>query len=172
MKFLAGLIIGVLLLPIIAFLYIRLGYAPVATSSPPLPLERTVTSMALQARISREAPKASPIQPTEPNLLAGAKIYRENCAVCHGMPGQDKTAIAKGMFPVPPQLFHGKGVADDPVGETFWKVSNGIRLTGMPAFHGSLSDDQLWQVSQLLANADKLPQSAKDVLAQPREAKN
>jgi hypothetical protein len=40
----------------------------------------------------------------------------------------------------------------------------------MPAYRGSLSDEQLWQVSQLLANADKLPQSVKDLLARPAPA--
>ncbi len=53
------------------------------------------------------------------------------------------------------------GVSDDPPGETFWKVSNGIRLTGMPAFKNILSETQIWQVSLLLANADKpLPPEA------------
>jgi mono/diheme cytochrome c family protein len=47
------------------------------------------------------------------------------------------------------------GVSDDPSGETFWKVANGIRLTGMPAFKDILSETQIWQVSLLLANADK-----------------
>jgi hypothetical protein len=39
---------------------------------------------------------------------------------------------SKGMYPQPPELFKGKGVTDDPAGETYWKVANGIRLTGMP----------------------------------------
>jgi thiosulfate dehydrogenase len=73
------------------------------------------------------------------------------------------------MFPKPPQLFHGHGVTDDPPGETYWKTANGIHLTGMPAFKNSLNDNQLWQVSVLLANADKMPPSATSVLsnAQP-----
>ena len=58
-------------------------------------------------------------------------------------------------------------VTDDPPGESYWKVSNGIRMTGMPSFHESLSDTQMWQVSLLLANADKLPASANLILAQP-----
>lgn len=169
-RFLAGLIVGIILLPAIAFCYIWFGYAPVATAAPPLPLERAVTSMALHARIDKEAPKDAPMQPTEANLLAGAKLYRDYCAVCHGTAGEPKTATAKGMFPTPPQLFQGKGVTDDPPGETFWKAANGIRLTGMPAYRGSLTDDQLWQVSLALANADKLPQSAKDLLAGPAPA--
>jgi thiosulfate dehydrogenase len=170
MRFFAGLIVGILLLPVCAFLYVWFGYAPVATAAPPLPLERTITRIALNARIKKEAPKDSPVPANEANLLAGAKVYREYCAVCHGTAGEAKTATANGMFPAPPQLFKGKGVTDDPVGETFWKASNGIRLTGMPAYRGSLSGDQLWQVSQLLANADKLPAAVKDVVTLPSPA--
>jgi thiosulfate dehydrogenase len=169
-NFILGLIIGIVLLPLAAFLYLWLGYAPVATAAAPFPLERTLAAMALHARIAREAPKGSPIPPTEPNLLAGAKIYRQYCAVCHGTAGEPKTATAKGMFPQPPPLFAGQGVTDDPAGETYWKAANGIRLTGMPAYRGSLTDEQLWQVSQLLANADKLPPSVKDLMAQPAPA--
>jgi thiosulfate dehydrogenase len=52
-------------------------------------------------------------------------------------------------------------VSDDPVGETYWKVANGIRLTGMPSYKNILTDTQMWQVSLLLANADKpLPPAA------------
>jgi thiosulfate dehydrogenase len=56
-------------------------------------------------------------------------------------------------------------VTDDTAGETYWKVLNGIRLTGMPGFRGSLSETQAWQVSIMLARADKLPESAKSFLA-------
>jgi mono/diheme cytochrome c family protein len=58
-------------------------------------------------------------------------------------------------------------VTDDPPGETYWKAANGIRLTGMPAYKGSLSDTQLWQVSLMLANADKLPPPAKAAVGEP-----
>jgi thiosulfate dehydrogenase len=83
------------------------------------------------------------------------------------LPGQDQTAIAKGEFPKPPELFQGKGVTDDPAGVTYWKVANGIRLTGMPGFSGLLSTDQMWQVSLLLANANKLPAIVRSTLQEP-----
>ena len=167
MKFLIGFIVGLILLPVFAFLYLELGYAPVATSAPALPMERTITGMALNAAIKKQAPSKAPIEPTEANLLSGAKLYREHCAVCHGLSDGQKTAIAKGMFPRPPLLLHGKGVTDDPAGESYWKIANGIRLTGMPAFHDSLQDEQLWQLSLLVATADKLPASVTQVLAEP-----
>src|SRR5258708_29287543 len=45
--------------------------------------------------------------------ISGAKVYKEQCAVCHGLPGEPKGAIQMGMYPAPPQLFHGTGVTDD-----------------------------------------------------------
>lgn len=122
--------------------------------------------MALNARIQKEAPKSVPIEANEQSYTAGAHVYRTNCAICHGLPGQQAPATSKGMFPRPPQLFKGHGVTDDPPGETYWKVANGIRLTGMPAYTGSLSETEMWQVSLLLANADKLPAKVRADLAQ------
>ena len=168
-QFLLGVLLGLIALPLFAFLYIRFGYAPVATAAPPFPLERKLANMALDARISREAPAQAAAPATPENLIAGAKLYRELCAMCHGTPGARLTPIAHGMYPRPPQLFQGKGVTDDPAGETYWKVANGIRLTGMPAFGLSLSATQVWQVSQLLANANHLPPAAGALLAAPLE---
>lgn len=37
-------------------------------------------------------------------------------------------------------------------------------MTGMPGFEKTLSTTQMWQVSLLCANADKLPAAAKDIL--------
>jgi len=90
--------------------------------------------------------------------------------VCHGLPGQEQTAIAFGMFPKPPRLLKGKGVTDDPPGETYWKVANGIRMTGMPAFNEKMSDTQIWQVSLLLANANDLPPDVKQKLSSARQS--
>jgi mono/diheme cytochrome c family protein len=167
MKFLIGLLIGIVILPAIGILYFRFGFAPVATAASPMPFEKPLAHWALNARVEKEAPKSAPIQASDENYLAGAKVYRTNCAVCHSLPGQSEGAVAKGMFPVPPHLFKGHGVTDDPPGETYWKVKNGIRLTGMPAFVGALSETEMWQVSLLLAYADKLPEQARAALQQP-----
>jgi mono/diheme cytochrome c family protein len=163
-KFVFGLIIGFILVPMTVYLYFSRGIAPVATSAPPMPFEKTFARMALHARLDKEMPKSVPIQADDAAYVAGAQIYREHCAVCHGLPLTPQTAIAKGMFPQPPKLMEGKGVTDDSPGETYWKVNGGIRMTGMPGYTGSLTATQMWQVSWLLANADKLPQAAKDAL--------
>jgi mono/diheme cytochrome c family protein len=165
--FLFGLVIGIIALAAGGYYYFTSGRAPVATSDPPMPFEKTLANGALHARIDREMPKNVPIQANEQTYMAGAKIYVENCGICHGYPGTDQSAIAKGEFPKPPHLFRGKGVTDDEPGETYWKVANGIRLTGMPAFKGVLSDTQMWQVSLLLANADKISDAVKQQLKPP-----
>lgn len=162
--FLFGLVIGIILVPALVFAYFLSGSAPVATSAPPLPFERMLAGDALHARIAKEKPTTPPIAANDANYLAGAEVYRNDCAVCHGTPATEQTPIAKGMFPKPPHLFRGKGVTDDEPGETYWKVANGIRLTGMPGFKQTLSETQMWQVSLLLANADKLSDSAKRAL--------
>ncbi len=163
-KFLFGFALGIVLVPATVFLYFASGGAPVATSAAPMPLEKRLAKMALNATIDREAPRDVPIKLEEANYVAGASIYRRHCADCHGLPGQRAPEFARGMFPTPPQLFEGKGVTDDIPGETYWKAKNGIRMTGMPAFQGTLTDQELWQVSVLLANADKLPDSVKQSL--------
>ncbi|HEV7500324.1 MAG TPA: cytochrome c [Vicinamibacteria bacterium] len=165
--FLLGVIVTVVAGAAVVFLYFQQGLAPVATAAPPMPFEKTLARLALRARLGKEMPKAAPIEASEPNLVAGAHLYVENCAVCHGLPGKSQTAIARGEFPKPPHLFDGHGVTDDPPGATYWRTANGIRLTGMPAFDKSLTETQIWQVSLLLANADKLPASATAVLAAP-----
>ncbi len=173
MKFLIGLILGLLLVPLGAFFYLHYGNPPVAVADAPFPFEKQIVHVPLNDRIAKDMPKSVPIQPTADNLVSGAQTYRENCAFCHGLNNQNST-VAQHMYPSAPQLWHAHGsgnvvgVSDDPPGETYWKVANGIRLTGMPAFQQVLSSTQMWQVSLLLANANKtLPPAAMDILAQP-----
>jgi thiosulfate dehydrogenase len=164
-KFLFGVILTLAVSAGAVFAFFAGGFAPVATSAPPMPFERLLARRALHARLEKEMPKTAPIEASEAAELAGARVYVQHCAVCHGLPDQVETAIARGEFPRPPQLFRGHGVTDDPPGETWWKVTNGIRLTGMPGFGQSLSETEVWQVSLLLANADKLSPAVRAALA-------
>jgi thiosulfate dehydrogenase len=166
-KFSFGLIVGLVAVPVIVFIYFYTGAAPIATAAQPMPFEKILARVALHAHMEKEVPKSAPINPDESNYLAGAQVYKDHCAVCHGLPAQPQTAVAKGMFPRPPKLLEGTGVTDDPPGETYWKVAGGIRMTGMPGFEKSLSTTQMWQVSLLLANADKLPKAVSDSLVAP-----
>jgi mono/diheme cytochrome c family protein len=164
-KILLGIVIGICVPLLAGWLFVRLGGMPVPTKGDPLPLEKYLARVALHAAMDKEAGQPSPLPADEPNLLAGARVYQVQCAVCHGVLGQPESAIAKGMFPHPPQLLPPKkGVTDDPVGEIYWKVKNGIRLTGMPGYVDNLTDTEMWQVSLLLHEANKLPESAQQAL--------
>jgi mono/diheme cytochrome c family protein len=161
---LVGIIIGILLVSGGIYYYFVSGHAPVATSSSPIPFERRFARMGLHAYLD-QLPHPQPQVPAdEANLIIGAKVYKEQCATCHGLPGEPKTAVAQGMYPTPPQLFHGVGVTDDEPWESYWKVENGIRMTGMPGFKGQLTETQIWQVSVLVKNADKISDAVKKEL--------
>jgi len=160
-----GIVLGILLVLAGTYFYFASGKVPVATNSPEMPFERKLARIALHAYLDK-LPHSSPGVPAdESNFLEGAKIYKQNCAPCHSLPGEPRTAIAGGMFPRPPQLFRGKGVTDDETWETYWTVNGGIRMTGMPGFRDHLSETQIWQVSVLLKNADKIPPAVKAELA-------
>ena len=168
----AGIVIGVLLVAGAVYFYFATGHAPVATTAPDMPFERTLARTALHAYLGK-LPHPEPTMPAdENNLLEGAKVYVENCAVCHGLPGQNRTTIAEGMYPRPPQLFKGMGVTDDDAWETYWKAESGIRMTGMPGFKGRLSEQQIWQVTLLLKNADKISPAVRAALAPPAPPTN
>jgi mono/diheme cytochrome c family protein len=165
---LKGLIVGILLTLLLTaggiYFYFSTGRAPVATKAPPMPFESKLAKMGQHAYLDKLPHPEPQVPADEANLLHGAKIYKENCAVCHGLPGEEKSAVAKGMYPPPPQLFHGTGVTDDEAWESYWKVENGIRLTGMPGFKGALTETQIWQGTVLVKNADKISESVKKEL--------
>jgi len=153
--------------PLAVYLYVKLGFLSLATTARPLPFEEFLAHTALRESVGTAKEAKSPLEVSEQNLLAGAKEYREHCAMCHGLPGQGKTKIAGGMFPTPPQLLEGREmVTDDPEGSTYWKITNGIRLSGMPRFD-SLTETERWQITMLLKQADKLPATVQTAVRQP-----
>ncbi len=169
-KILLGIILGFILAPFVVLAYLEFGTVPVAVADQPFPHEKLITHVPLNARIEREKIGTPPIQVNEANFIAGAQIYRDDCATCHGYHGAP-SRFGTHMYPKAPPLWESHhngdvvGVSDDPPYETYWKAANGIRLTGMPAYKAILTDTQLWQVSLLLANANKpLPPEALDIL--------
>ena len=159
-----GIIVGIVgtivAILVVGYIGITTGrLIPANADAKPSKLERWAASKSLHATLRREAPTTpNPLSENDSNLLAGIKLYGENCAVCHGAAkGDDGNAskIAKGLYQTPPQL--GKdGVEDDPEGVTYWKIKHGIRMTGMPSFAQTLSDTQIWQVSLFLKHMDHL----------------
>jgi thiosulfate dehydrogenase len=161
------ILLGFVLFVVAILVYSRYG-APVAVADRPFPLEFLIVHIPLTLRIGGEMEQA-PFGANQEVLESGAHIYHERCAICHGAPGQP-SSFAEQLYPSPPQLWSKEGnVSEDEVGRTYWKVANGIRLTGMPTYQHVLTSTQMWQVSLLLKNADQpLPDPVQKILATPQ----
>src|SRR5260370_26549238 len=158
---LLGIIVGRIGVAATVYLYFADGPARFAVTAAYMPFERTFARLGLQAYLDKLPHPEPQVAADEKNLLEGAKVYKDNCAMCHGLSDAPKTAIAQGMSPKPPQLFKGTGVTDDEPWERYWKVEGGIRLTGMPGFKDALTETQIWQGTQLVKNADKITSAVK-----------
>lgn len=96
----------------------------------------------------------------DPRMLrTGLVHYHAMCVACHGAPGVDPAELARGLNPMPPDLYS----EEESAAEIFWVVKNGIRMTGMPAFGPTHSDEELWA---LTAFARRLPDLSADDYAQ------
>jgi len=166
-KFLLGFVVGICFLLLGGYLFVTRGGIFMGTKGGPLPMEQFIMNKALAASIGQSSQDQAPLPADETNLLAGAHVYSQNCAGCHGQLDQPAAAMGKRFYPHPPQLLPpGEGVTDDPVGATHWVIKNGIRFSGMPSSEEKLTDTEIWQVTLLLRNADKLPPPVQEVLRQ------
>lgn len=110
-----GLVIGCFLAAVIFaggfFYYFASGMAPVATTDPPMPFEMKLANIFLDAHIEKQHVVRSPVAADEPTFLAGADVYVQHWAACHGLPGQPPNDYAATMYPKPTQLLRGMGGA-------------------------------------------------------------
>lgn len=142
-RLLIAFVLGLIILPVIGWCYFRFGYASFATASSPMPFEKRLAHIALNARIAKEAPNNAPSSLPRRYIRRGPMFIGRIAQFATVYPASSQLRLSKGMYPKRPQLFKGHEVTDDPVGETYWKVANGIRLTGMPAYTNALSETEM-----------------------------
>src|ERR1035437_1600820 len=151
--FLGGVIVTLLVVFGGAYLVIYLGLFPVGADNPPGTLERRLAHTATDAYLSKNAPQQeNPFQPTAENLTEGARKYEEHCSDCHGGAAHKISPLQKKFSPGVPQLVN--RVPHDPDAEFWWITKHGYRLTGMPAWDGILSDDEIWKVIAFVKHSD------------------
>lgn len=165
-RLLIGMFAGSLLtvLGIIAYFYF--GHPPVATADRPAFWEHLTETVPLHRRVAASA-KQPPFPAGEDSFEAGARIYRTQCASCHGTPGNE-AALGRQMLPHAQQFFgrDRQSTAAKPVGQLFWPTAFGIRHSGMPAYNRTLSNTDLWNLALLLHSADQeLPDPVRNLLA-------
>jgi mono/diheme cytochrome c family protein len=104
-----------------------------------------VAGHAQRGTLAQQAPPKSleaknPFQGSERAVQAGAKLYRHDCAACHG----DR---AEGVGKAPP--LNRKDIRQAPPGALFWVLRNGSARRGMPSF-AHLPEPQRWQIVSYL----------------------
>jgi mono/diheme cytochrome c family protein len=164
--FLGGIVFTIVVALVAVVVAVKFGLVPANADRGPLPMERMAARMSLNATIHREMPQQAPFQATPADLDTGAVLYVQNCAVCHGSAHSNPTAVADGLYIAAPQ-FGKHDVADDPVGETYWKIHHGVAWTAMPAFDRTLDDRAQWQISWFLKNLPEVSGRAKAVWENP-----
>ena len=168
--FIGGVIAVIVVGLICAYGLLHSGLVPANADAKPGGLELWAASTSLDATLRNSAPKGpNPVALTDANLIAGVTLYGQHCAICHGVAAGASSAspVAKGLYPGPPQLAT-DGVEDDPEGFSYWRIKHGVRLTGMPSWAATLSDQQIWTLALFLKHMDKLPPAAQAAWMQVR----
>src|ERR1041385_8550530 len=134
----------------------RLGLWPVAATARPPQLESALGQSALSASLSRRAAGlTNPVQPSNDVLLAGQKIFKLNCAGCHGTPGQPSQWGTQNFYPRVPQFGDQPPKLSAP--QMFVAIKYGIRYTGMGGWNEMMSDEEIWKVATFLEHVGSLP---------------
>ena len=168
---LLGIALTIALAALAGFIVVKTGTVSANADQRVPRMERWAAKTSLRASLARSgaAAIANPLAVSNENLLAGVKLYAQDCAICHGAANGDASAVAAGLYQDPPQ-FHHEGVEDDPPGIVYWKIAHGLRWTGMPAFGKTLTEKQLWQLTLFLQKMDRLPPAALHAWRQVRVA--
>jgi mono/diheme cytochrome c family protein len=168
LRVVVGILIGWLLLAGVVGLVVWSGGYNVAATNPPGKTESKFAAFALSRAIQKRASaKANPFTKPE-DVRAGLAHYKENCLDCHGAPGVEESEFGQGLNPPAPDLTlpSMQRMRD---GELFWVVSNGIRMTGMPAFSPTHKEDEIWKVVAFVRHLPEITKEEQQILKGGRE---
>jgi len=166
-NFILGVLVGALLLILGTVAYLRLGLAEVRADLPPSKFETQFMTASVHAAVRRKAPEATnPVPFSDDNLIAGGKLYANNCAGCHGNIGSSED-IGDSLFPPIPQ-FAKVGTAYTEA-QIFWVTKHGVRRTGMFANGKWINDKDLWTMAAFIKRIRELPPGVQAALAPKKE---
>jgi mono/diheme cytochrome c family protein len=154
--FVLGVVVALVAVAGSVFLVARQGLYPIGADNPPYRLERILAGRALNVYADKHKPAGdNPIAPTPANLTDGANEYEEHCALCHGGAKAKLSPLRDKFNPPAPQLIN--KIPHDPDAWLFWVTKHGVRMTGMPAWDGVLSDNDMWKIVAFIKHSNKLP---------------
>jgi thiosulfate dehydrogenase len=168
-KALLGFVLGLLVVPAIGSAVLFSGRFPFQATDKPPRWEARIAGMALDPAVERKAEGlVNPIAASETDLMRGMKLYRSDCAGCHGDSGKPSLWGRNNLYPPAPQLA-ARGV-HDPVPEVFVVVKYGIRYTGMGGWKDQMPEDDLWRVAMFLTRVQSLPPAVESAWKGPDQA--
>jgi len=161
--FILGALTALVVFLIGGIVYLRLGWAETRGDVAPSQLESSLMKMAVHASVRRHAPETpNPIAPTDDKLIAGGKMYLNECAGCHGTPG----AVSKSVDPLNPAAPRLPDVGTEySEAQIFWVAKHGVRRTGMFANGAWDSDEKLWTIAAYIYRIRDLPPKVKEEIA-------
>jgi mono/diheme cytochrome c family protein len=149
---LAGAAIVVVGAAALAVGFAMLGAYNVAADSPHTEIVRHLIGYVRERSIEVRTASIALPQLGDPRMVsAGASHYDAMCTGCHLAPGMKENEMRPGMNPKPPVLASLRRA--DPR-EEFWIIKHGIKMTGMPAWGVTHSDQEIWN---MVAFLQKLP---------------
>ena len=107
----------------------------------------------------------NPRSVTDDIMSEAREHWTEHCSICHGINGRGDTVIGRGLYPPAPDMNDAK-TQQQTDGELFYIISNGVRLTGMPAWEGEDSPEEIWDLVSFIRH---LPQLTPEELTQMKE---
>jgi thiosulfate dehydrogenase len=149
-------VIGLSILPVTFLITALLGLLPFQATSTPTELETNIAVKSLHASIKgKTSGIKNPLTASEEVLLSGLKMYRYNCAGCHGDYQQPSSWGTKNFYPRVPQF--GVRASSLSVEQMFVVVKNGVRYSGMASWNGLISDTEMWRIVTFLSRINSLP---------------
>ena len=116
--------------------------------------ETSLANAAKDVTIPLEAGKMkNPLPETDEVASQGQEVFLGSCAPCHGADARGSADLGRNMNP-PAMDLTSSHVQHWSDAELFWIIQNGVRLTGMPSWKSSISDNDTWKLARFI---HKLP---------------
>jgi mono/diheme cytochrome c family protein len=116
--------------------------------------------------------KTNPLPETSEVISQGQDVFLGTCAYCHGPEGRGDSDIGRNMNP-PAMDLTSSHVQHWTDAELFWIIQNGVRLTGMPSWKSSISENDTWKLARFihsLPHHEAAPASGAATPSQPQTA--